>query len=116
MEPTPQDTMRLTFLCALVLSNLVPVPSYAGLYLDLAGGATQFMVTAQDGDYRQDGLPHTFALTSAAYRVGLGWQFNEQWSIQAGYINLGPLKPRAVFVGDATYNPTTHPCLHGRSA
>src|SRR3990167_5316479 len=113
MEPTPQDTMRLTFLCALVLSNLVPVPSYAGLYLDLAGGATQFMVTAQDGDYRQEGLPHTFDLTSAAYRVGLGWQFDERWSIQAAYLNLGTLNQSAVFVSDEHYDRHTKHCLNG---
>ena len=100
-------------LCFVATCTTKPAMAETGLYLDLAGGATQFMVTAQDGDYRQEGLPHTFDLTSAAYRVGLGWTFNEQWSIQAAYINLGTLKQSAVFVSDEHYDRHTTHCLNG---
>ena len=97
----------------LLMSECAVRPAHAELYLDAAGGLTQFMITTPDGDYLQRGLPHTLDLKSAAYKVGLGWRFNERWSIQGGYVNLGTVKQSAVFVSDENYNPKTSQCLNG---
>ena len=94
-----------------LLSECVTRPAHAELYLDLAGGATQFQITAADGDYIQRGLPHTIDQTSFAYRVGVGYRFNERWSVQGGYLNLGTINQTAQFVADADYNAKINQCV-----
>ena len=95
-----------------IVASCQALPAHAGnLYLDAAGGVSLFQVTAQDGDYIQRGLPHDLDLTSMAYRVGLGWQFNERWAVRASYINLGTIKQNAKFVADADYNPKLGQCV-----
>ena len=94
----------------LLVSECATQPAHAGLYLDAAGGVTQFFITATDGDYLQKGLPHTLDTRSLAYRVGLGWSFNERWAIRASYLNLGSVKQSANFVADADYNAKTGRC------
>ena len=90
------------------------MPAHAGeLFLDLAGGFSQFLITATDGDYLQRSLPHSLDTRSAAYKVGLGWKFNERWSIQGGYVNLGTVKQSAIFVPDENYDAKTATCLNG---
>jgi hypothetical protein len=84
-----------------------------GIFLDVAGGMTNFLVTSADGDYRQGSLPHAFDTRSAAYRAELGWRFNKRWAIQAGYVNLGTLNQSAIFVPDENYDPKTAACLNG---
>src|SRR3990167_345575 len=69
------------------VSECTARPAHAELSLDLAGGATQFQITAADGDYLQRGLPHTLDQTSFAYRVGLCWALNERWSSCGAYLN-----------------------------
>lgn len=96
-----------------MLSECTVKPAHAGAYLDVAGGLTNFLVTAADGDYRQGSLPHTFDTKSAAYKVELGWRFNERWSIQGGYVNLGALKQSAIFVPDENFDAKTSTCLNG---
>lgn len=97
---------------ALLLGLVVTCQAQAGqLYLDAAGGVSLFQVTAHDGDYIQRDLPHDLSLKSAAYRVGVGWQFNERWSVQGSYINLGTIKQDARFVADEDYNPKLSQCL-----
>ena len=88
-----------------------PKEAHAGAYLDVAGGLTQFLITTPDGDYRQRGLPSTWDTRSLAYRVGLGWSFNERWSIQGGYVNFGTINQTAKFVGDEDYNPKGSQCV-----
>ena len=96
-----------------LVSECTPREAHAGLYLDAAGGLTQFLITAPDGDYLQRGLPHSLDTRSLAYKVGLGWRFNERWSIQAGYLNLGTVNQSAIFVSDENYNAKTGQCLNG---
>ena len=98
---------------ALLLGLIVTCQAHAEAYLDVSAGATNYFVTSADGDYRQGSLPHTFDTKSAAYRVELGWRFNERWAIQAGYLNLGTLKQSAIFVPDENYDPKTAACLNG---
>ena len=95
----------------LLVSECTIQPAHAGLYLDAAGGLTQFLITAPDGDYIQRGLPRSLDTRSLAYRVGAGWRFNERWSIQGGYINLGTLNQTAKFVGDEDYNAKGSQCV-----
>lgn len=97
----------------LMASECSPTPAHAdtGLYLDLAGGVSNYFITATDGDFYQRGLPHRVDLSSVAYRALLGYRINERWSIQGGYVNLGHLKQGARFVDDADYDPKAHRCL-----
>lgn len=94
-----------------LVSECSPTPAHAGFYLDAAGGLTHFLITANDGDYVQRGLPHQFDVRSLAYRVGLGYRVNEQWAIQAGYVNLGTLNQTAQFVADEDYRHKANWCI-----
>lgn len=104
----------LAWIIALLLACLLAYDmAHAGeLYLNLAGGYTRFLVTAGTGDYVQTDLPHSLDLNSVAYRAGLGYRFNERWSLQAGYINLGTINQTAKFVADADYDAKNNKCLN----
>ena len=93
------------------VSECTARPAHAELSLDLAGGATQFQITAADGDYLQRGLPHTLDQTSFAYRVGLCWALNERWSSCGAYLNLGTINQSAQFVADKDYDTKAHQCI-----
>ena len=97
----------------LLVSECTTQPAHAGLYLEAAGGFTNFLITAPDGDYLQRSLPHSLDTRSLAYRVGLGWSFNERWSVQGGYVNMGQITQSAIFVGDENYNAKTSQCTNG---
>ena len=96
-----------------LVSECAPREAHAEAYLDVAGGLTQFLITAPDGDYLQRSLPHTLDTRSPAYKVGLGWRFNERWSVQGGYVNMGQITQSAIFVGDENYNAKTSQCTNG---
>ena len=108
-------SVALTWALALLLALLLAYDlAHAGeLFLDMAAGASRFLVTTPDGDYQQKDLPHSFDLKSAAYRIGLGWRFNDRWSIQGGYINLGTVNQSAVFVPDEFFDPKAGKCING---
>lgn len=106
----------VTFIIAVLVAlaaNCTATPAHASLYIDVAGGYTAAILTTPDGDYLQKGLPHSLDLSSMAYKIELGWRFNERWSVQGGYINLGTVKQSAVFVSDENYSPKTGQCLNG---
>ena len=105
--------------CVIVIGLLLaaecsPTTAHAdtGFYLDVAGGVTNFFITAADGDFIQDGVgPRSFKLTDVAYRVLLGYRINDKWSGQIGLINFNKLKQDARFVDDSHYDPHTSRCL-----
>ena len=116
----PFDLLYGWILAAIIVLGLLltmectakPAHAETGLYIDLAGGVSNFFVTATDGDYRQDGVgPRSFKLTDVAYRALLGYRINDRWSVQGGYINFGKLKQDARFVDDAHYDPHASQCL-----
>lgn len=88
----------------LLLATCAEQEAHAEAYLDVAGGMTQFLVTANPGDYIQEDQPHSLDLRSLAYRVELGWRFNERWSVQGGYVNLGTINQTAKFVRDEDFD------------
>ena len=96
-----------------LVSECTPREAHAEAYLDIAGGFTQFLITAPDGDYLQRTLPHSLDTRSLAYKVGLGWRFNERWSVQGGYVNFGTINQSAIFVPDENWDPKTGTCLNG---
>ena len=97
-----------------LVASCQAMPVLAGeLYLDVAGGLSQFLITANDGDYLQRGLPHSLDTKSLAYKVELGWKFNERWAIQGGYVNLGTINQSAIFVPDENWDPKGGHCLNG---
>ena len=89
----------------------LPARAESGVYLDLAGGGSFYSITAADGDYIQKGLPHSLDTRSLAYRVGLGYSFNDRWALRASYINLGSVKQSAKFVADQDYNAKLGQCV-----
>ena len=96
----------------LLVSECQPKEAHAGAYLDVAGGMTQFLITAPDGDYLQRGLPRTLdTLSLATYKVGLGYRFNPRWSVSIARVSFGTLNQTAKFVSDADYDPKAHRCL-----
>ena len=95
----------------LLFTECSPREAHAELYVDVAGGLAQFMVTAPDGDYLQRGLPRSLDLRSLAYRVGLGYRFNERWAIQGSYVNFGTLNQTAKFVSDEDYSAKGSACI-----
>ena len=97
----------------LLVSECTTQPAHAGAYLDVAGGFTQFLITAPDGDYLQRTLPHSLDTRSLAYKVGLGWRFNERYSLSLAYLNLGTINQSAIFVPDENWDPKTGTCLNG---
>ena len=103
----------LTALGILLVSECaVAKPAHAGsFYLDVGVGTTLFQRTTEDGTWIQDGLPNQTDFTSFAYRAGLGYTFNERWSIQASYLNLGIARIRARVVHDPDYDPKGSVCL-----
>lgn len=111
--PSQVLTNWLIALLALAVFSCELRPAHAGeLYLDMAGGLTNFLVTATDGDYIQKDLPHSFDLRSLSYRVLLGYRFNPRWSVQGGYVNLGEINQTARFVADADYDAKAGTCLN----
>ena len=126
MRPKPcwSDSLGLEILAGWVVAAIVAVgllllsecsvrPAHAEAYLDLAGGPTQFLITAPDGDYLQKSLPHSLDTRSLAYKVGAGWRFNKRWSIQTGYLNLGTVNQSAIFVSDENYLAKGGHCING---
>ena len=99
--------------CLFAIFTCSERPAHAQLYLDVAGGMTQFLITAPDGDYLQRSLPHSLDTRSLAYKVGAGWRFNERWSIQGGYLNLGTVNQSAIFVSDENYLAKGGHCING---
>lgn len=97
-----------------VVSECTPREAHAGsFYLDFAGGLSigTPCTTLPDGDWYQKGLPYQCDTTSIAWRAGLGYRFNERWSIQASYLKPGDDHLKAKYVSDADYDPISHTCL-----
>ena len=102
------------WLCALLLACALAYDmAHAGeLYLDAGIGASLFVPTIGDGTWYQQGLPHDWKRDSLAYKVGLGYRFNERWSVSAAYLNLGQSGVDArTTLDDSYYDPINHKCL-----
>lgn len=106
-----QWLMQVLTVMVMLMQTCTSTPVMAGMYIDIAGGFTQFIPTWQDGDFHQDGLPHQYDSQAAAWRAGLGYRFNERWSVQAHYLNFGTTRVFAEFVNDRDYDPKAHQCL-----
>ena len=99
---------RSPFLLVVMLLLALPTTSNAGeLFLDGALGTAFHTRTTPDGIWWQQPFPHSFDLTSRAYRAGLGLQVTEHWAITASYVNLGKTRATTEYVEDDDYN-------HGR--
>ena len=112
---TYPQAIATTWTLAVALGSLafceaMPAHAQSGPFLDLAGGASQFLITATDGDYLQRGLPHDIDTRSLAYRVGVGYAFNDRWAARVSGFSLGNITQSARFVADADYNPKTGQC------
>ena len=107
--------MQVLTVIVLLMQTSTTTPVWAGIYVDLAGGFTQFTCTICEGDndgtWRQAGLPNGIRRTSPAFRAGLGYRW-EQWSIQAHYLNAGQVKIHQYYTtDDASYDKVAHKCL-----
>ena len=92
-------------------------PASAQLYIDAAAGLSMFApssggTTLEDGTWWQRGMNHSIQSTAPVWRVGVGWQFNDQWSIQAHFIRTNT-SLTSEFVPDANYDHKRHVCVSG---
>lgn len=85
--------------------------AHAEPYITLGGGFTVFRPTTADGDFWQQGFPHSYKSMAPAFKVGVGWEFNNQWATELRYVNLGNNGyTQHQFVGDEWYDSKAHRC------
>jgi hypothetical protein len=101
------DVSLIVLLAFLFLAT----PAQAEPFLDLGLGATIFFPAYSDGAWYQEPFPHHFDTKDIAYRAGVGWRFNDHWSVAASYLHLGSISVTAQAVSDDDYNNQTHQCL-----
>lgn len=94
-----------------ILSLFFVPQSHAEPFLDLGLGATVFVPAYADGTWYQEGFPHNFTSTALALKTGLGWRFNQQWSVTGNYLRLGSIKSQGNVVADEDYSVSEHRCL-----
>ena len=104
-------TLALLLACALAYDM-----AHAGsLSLDVKGGIAFPIRTTPDGTYWQQALPHDTKLLTGAYGVGLSYQVNPSWSIQAHYLDLGKSKIKGRANSDENYDFRHHRCTQNCS-
>lgn len=85
-------------------------PAWAdNLFIEAAGGMTHFYRIHKDNYWYQAPYPYEHSLNSTAWRLGIGYQFSDQWSASVSWLNLGNVGVKARFVTDAQYSR----CLDG---
>ena len=99
----------------LLTSECVPQPAHAGQWsLDLGAGASFLNRTIEDGTWIQKGLPHSTDLKDFAYRAGVSYAFNDKYSIQLNYVNMGTARlSNSYVVEDHEYDTKSSTCLVG---
>lgn len=105
-------TVAVVVIVLLLLVTCAEQEAHAELYFDFGAGASFFSRTIEDGTWWQQDLPHSNDFTELAFRAGVGYQFQNGWSLQASYLHLGTAKiaTRGV-VMDEHYDPKAHQCL-----
>ena len=90
-------------------------PAYAGEWsLNVGAGATFFNRTIEDGTWIQKGLPHSTDLQDFAYRAGVSYAFNDRYSLQLNYLNMGTARlSNSYVVEDHEYDAKSSTCLIG---
>lgn len=101
-----------TFFVALLVLGLCRYVQAAEVYVEGGAGLTQFLRTADDGVWRQEGLGSKTDWQDMAFRAGIGLKLNESWSIGTNYIRLGTVKIASQFVADEDYDAIRHVCKH----
>ena len=82
--------------------------------LDLGAGASFFTRTIEDSTWIQKGLPHSTDLKDFAYRAGVSYAFNDKYSIQMNYVNMGAARMSNTYVvEDHEYDAKSSTCLVG---
>lgn len=86
------------------------------LYLEGGLGFSHFPDAGRpyDGTWRQDGLngANAFTRNDKAFRVGVGWRFDEHWAIAASLASAGATKFTSRFVGEQDYDEHAHKCVN----
>lgn len=99
-------TLLLTFVLAYDMAH-----AELGPYLTVGGGFTAFIPTTADGDFVQRGFPNDYKALAPAFKVGIGYEFNDRWATELRYVNLGSNGYDSPFVSDLSYNAKTHHCF-----
>jgi hypothetical protein len=76
----------------------------AGLFVQAGIGESIAIPKNTDGTWFDEDRPHQFHTNSVAFRFGAGWQFNERWSVEASYINLGKNGVDSLAVSDDCFS------------
>ena len=102
-----------TWLLAVLLALLLAYDmahAETGPYLTVGGGFTAFIPTTADGDFVQRGFPNDYKALAPAFKVGVGYEFNDKWAAELRYVNLGSNGYDSPFVSDLSYLPKQHRC------
>lgn len=83
--------------------------AHAGqVYTEASAGLSWMHQTAPDGTWRQDYFNPTYKGTAFSWQAGLGYAFNDRWSVQTHWMEWGTNRSDTRHVWDSCYNPKTH--------
>jgi len=89
----------------LTLLLFIASPALAvDIFVEGGIGPSFLQRTTPDGVWWQEPFPHSFNLTSLAWKAGLGVQLDEHWSLTASYVSLGTAKAVTEAVSDHNYD------------
>lgn len=92
-------------LLSLVLLCGLSMPAYAAeVFVEGGIGPSLFQRTTPDGIWWQQPFPHSFDLSSFAWKAGVGLQLDEHWSVTGSYVSLGTAKAVTEYVSDHDYD------------
>lgn len=94
-------TAMVAWGCCLLLCGEIRA---AELFLEAGVGQSLFQRTTPDGVWWQQPFPHSFDLTSLAWKAGLGVKLNEHWSVTGSYVSLGETQAWTEAVSDENYD------------
>lgn len=85
-------------------------------YANMGMGVSLFERTTQNGTWFQEGQPYKMNLTDLAGKLGVGYRFSPEWSIEVNGISFGRATSAGKAVPDEWYEPEHHKPKHGAPA
>lgn len=90
-----------------------PLAYASDFYVNMGLGATMFQQTTQNGTWLQEGQPYKMNLLDLSGKLGLGYRFNESWSMEMNALSFGQARSAGLAVPDEYYEPDAHKPKHG---
>lgn len=98
--------MKALLLVILLFTSTV----HAELYMTGGVGKADLRHYEQNGYWYQEGYDYKFDEKANAWKIGVGWQINRRWAVEADYRDLGEYNGIARFVSDENYNVDAKTC------